>query len=104
MAMYRRVLTGQVAPGKHQDFLRAVEAALRYQAARGIEARFSVWDAISGPASRVEIIAEFDNLLELEQFEELAAQDQQFAQLRRAVREAMVFESTEIAIYRVLVE
>ena len=72
-----------------------MEAALQYQAARGIEARFSVWDAISGPASRVEIIAEFDNLLELEQFEELAAQDQNFAQLRRAVREAMVFESTE---------
>jgi len=102
MTMYRRVLTGQVAPGRHGDFLRAVEAALEYQAARGIEARFSVWDAISGPASRVEIIAEFDSLQELEQFEELAAQDQRFAEMRRAVREAMVFESAEIAIYRIL--
>lgn len=103
MAMYRRVLTGQVAPGRHGDFLRAVEEALEYQAARGIEARFSVWDAISGPASRVEIISEFDSLQELEQFEELAAQDQRFAQMRRAVREAMVFESAEISIYRILV-
>lgn len=104
MAMYRRVMTGQVAPGRHGEFLRAVEAALTYQAARGIEARFSVWDAISGPANRVEIIAEFDNLIELEQFEELAAQDQRFAELRRNVREAMIFDSTEILIYRVLVE
>ena len=104
MAMYRRVLTGQVAPGRHQEFLSAVEAALEYQSARGIEAKFSVWDSITGPSNRVEIIAEFDNLLELEQFEELAAQDQRFADLRRAVREAMLFASTEIAIYRVLVE
>lgn len=103
MALYRRVLAGRVAPGKHSDFLRAVEAALEYQAARGIEARFSVWDAVTGPASNVEIIAEFDDLKELEQFEELAAQDQRFAQLRRAVREAMVFDSAEIHIYRNLV-
>lgn len=103
MPMYRRVLTGQVAPGRHGDFLRAVEEALEYQSRRGIEARFSVWDAISGPASQVEIIAEFESLQELEQFEELAAQDHRFAQMRRAVREAMVFDSTTIAIYRNLV-
>lgn len=103
MPMFRRVLTGRVAPGKHGEFLRAVEAALEYQSARGIEAQFSVWDAITGPASNVEIIAEFEELQELEQFEELAAQDQRFAELRRAVREAMVFESAEINIYRKLV-
>ena len=103
MPMYRRVLTGQVAPGRHGDFLRAVEEALEYQAQRGIEARFSVWDSITGPASQVEIIAEFESLQELEQFEELAAQDQRFAQMRRAVREAMVFDSAEIEIYRNLV-
>ena len=103
MPMFRRVLTGKVAPGKHADFLRAVEAALDYQAKRGIEARFSVWDAVTGPASTVEIVAEFDDLRELEQFEELAAQDHHFAQLRRAVREAMLFDSTEINIYRNLI-
>ena len=35
--------------------------------------------------------------------EELAAQDHRFAQMRRAVREAMVFDSATIAIYRNLV-
>lgn len=103
MPMFRRVLTGRVAPGKHGEFLRAVEAALDYQSARGIEARFSVWDAITGQASTVEIVAEFEDLRELEQFEELAAQDQEFAKLRRAVREAMVFDSAVINIYRNLV-
>ncbi len=103
MAMFRRVLTGKVAPGRHGEFLRAVEAALDYQSKRGIEARFSVWDAITGAASLVEIIAEFDSLVELEQFEELAAQDQHFAELRRGVREAMVFDSAEINIYRNLI-
>ncbi len=103
MPMFRRVLTGRVAPGKHSEFLRAVEEALDYQSARGIEARFSVWDAITGPTSNVEIIAEFEDLKELEQYEELAAQDQRFAQLRRAVREAMVFDSAEINIYRNLI-
>lgn len=103
MALYRRVLRGRVAPGRHGEFLRAVNAALDYQAQRGIEARFSVWDAVTGNASAVEIIAEFDDLMELEQFEELAAQDQRFAELRRQVREAMVFDATEINIYRNLI-
>ena len=98
--IYRRVLTGQVAPGRHGEFLKAVEDALDYQAQRGIEAQFSVWNSISGPASQVEIVAEFDSLQELEQFEELAAQDARFADLRRQVREAMVFESAEITLYR----
>ena len=33
MPMFRRVLTGRVAPGKHGEFLRAVEEALDYQSA-----------------------------------------------------------------------
>ena len=101
--LYRRVLTGQVAPGRHGEFLAAVEAALDYQRERGIAARFDVWDSMTGLASQVEIIAEFDNLAELEQFEELAAQDRHFAGLRRKVREAMVFESTHIELYRRMV-
>lgn len=103
MAIYRRVLTGQLAPGKHGEFLAAVEEALDYQAQRGIAAQFSVWDSVTGPASQVEIISEFDSLNELEQFEELAAQDQQFAELRRRVRQAMIFDTTVITLYRRMV-
>ena len=72
MSLYRRVLTGQVAPGQHGEFLAAAQAAFDYQAARGIEADFAIWDSISGPASEVEIVAQFDSMQELEQFEELA--------------------------------
>ncbi|PZC41565.1 MAG: NIPSNAP protein [Chloroflexi bacterium] len=100
MTLYRRVLTGQVAPGKHGEFLAAVEAALDYQAQRGIEADFAVWDSITGPASQVEIVASFDSMQELEQFEELAAQDQTFSDLRRRVRQAMVFDSASVQIFR----
>jgi len=103
MPMYRRVLTGQIAPGKHGEFLAAVEEALDYQAKRGINARFDVWDAITGLASEVEIVSEFDSMQELEQFEEMAAQDQTFANMRRRVREAMIFDSTQIQLYRRLV-
>ena len=103
MSLYRRVLTGQVAPGKHGEFLAAVEAALDYQGQRGIDAGFSVWDAISGPTSQVQIVADFDSMQELEQFEELAAQDQTFSDLRQRVRQAMVFDSASVQIFRRLV-
>jgi len=103
MSLYRRVLTGQVAAGKHGEFLAAVEAALDYQAKRGIDAEFQVWDAITGPASQVEIVAQFDSMQELEQFEELVAQDQTFSELRQRVRQAMVFDSASVQIFRSLV-
>ena len=100
MSMYRRVVTGQVAPGQHSEFLAAVEAALDYQAQRGIEANFSIWDSISGRTSQVEIVSEFDSLSELEQFEELSAQDQTFADIRQRVRKAMIFDATTVTLYR----
>ena len=103
MSLYRRVLTGQVAPGKHGEFLAAVEAALDYQVQRGIDAEFSVWDAITGPASQVEIAANFDSLQELEQFEEIVAQDHTFSEMRQRVRQAMVFDSAAVQIFRRLV-
>ena len=103
MTMYQRVLTGHVAPGKHGEFLAAAEAALDYQAQRGIEADFAVWDSITGPASQVKIVAHFDSLQELEQFEELAAQDQTFSELRQRVRAAMIFESAQVQILRRLI-
>ena len=48
----------------------------------------------------MEIVAQFDSMQELEQFEELAAQDQTFSDLRRRVRQAMVFESASVQIFR----
>ena len=103
MSLYRRVLTGQVAPGQHGKFLAAVEEALDYQVQRGIAAQYSVWDSITGPTSEVEIISEFESLQELEQFEELSSQDQEFATLRSRVMQAMVFESASVQLYRRMV-
>lgn len=100
--MYRRVFRGQVAPGRHGEFLAAVEEALLYQHQRGIRAHYSVWDALTGRASEVEIVSEFESLQDLEQFEELVAQDQAFAGIRQRVRAAMVFESTTVTLYRQL--
>jgi hypothetical protein len=100
--MYRRVFRGQVAPGRHGEFLAALEEALLYQQQRGIDARYSVWDALTGRASEVEIISEFESLQDLDRFEELVAQDQTFADIRQRVRAAMVFESTTVTLYRQL--
>ncbi|HJN92169.1 MAG TPA: hypothetical protein QGF05_05530 [Dehalococcoidia bacterium] len=103
MTLYRRVLTGQVAPGQHGKFLAAVEEALDYQSQRGIQAQYSVWDSITGHASEVEIISEFESLTELDQFEELSSQDQEFATLRSRVMQAMVFESAAVQLFRRMV-
>ena len=100
--MYRRVFRGQVAPGRHGEFLAALEEALLYQQQRGIGARYSVWDALTGRASEVEIISEFESLQDLDRFEELVAQDQIFADIRLRVRAAMVFVSTTVTLYRQL--
>jgi hypothetical protein len=103
MTLYRRVLTGQVAPGEHGKFLAAVEAALDYQVQRGIQAQYSVWDSLTGNASEVEIISEFESLTELDQFEELSSQDQEFATLRSRVMQSMVFGSASVQLYRRMV-
>ena len=103
MTLYRRVLTGQVAPGEHGKFLAAVDAALDYQAQRGIQAKYSVWDAITGHASEVEIISEFESLMELDQFEELSSQDHEFATLRSRVMQSMVAGSASVQLSRRMV-
>lgn len=103
MPLYRRVLTGQVAPGQHGKFLAAVEEALEYQSQRGIKADYAVWDSLTGHTSEVEIVSEFDSLNALEAFEELSAQDQRFSELRSTVMQAMVFESASVQLFRRLV-
>ncbi|MCZ6546043.1 MAG: hypothetical protein O6913_10110 [Chloroflexi bacterium] len=103
MGLYRRVLSGQIAPGQHAKFLAAVEEALDYQSQRGIAAQYAVWDSVTGPTTAVEIVSEFDALEELEQFEELVAQDQLFAELRGKVMQALIPGSATVNLYRRLV-
>lgn len=98
--MYRRVFRGRVAPGKHGEFQAALQEALDHQLLRGIDARFTVWDALTGPNNEIEVISEFDSLSDLEKFEDLVAQDAAFAELRQRVRAAMLFETTSVALYR----
>ena len=97
---YMRVLDGEVQPGRHHQFVMAISQALEYQKAKGIDATTSVWSAVTGPTAGISVVAEFDSLAELERFDELAQKDAEFAQLRRASRENMVFLTSEVGIYR----
>lgn len=97
---YMRVLSGEVLPGRHREFVMSISHALEYQKERGIDATTSVWSAVTGATSGVSIVGEFDTLAELERFDEMAMKDQQFASLRKATREAMVFLTTEVHLYR----
>ncbi len=97
---YMRTLAGDVQPGKHREFVMSISQALEYQKQRGIDATTSVWSAVTGSTNGVTIVAEFDSFAELEKFEEMAAQDAQFAALRRATRETMVFLTSQVQLYR----
>ena len=70
---YMRILTGEVLAGHHRDFVMSISQA------------------------------EFDSLTELESFDDMAAQDAEFAQLRRQTRESMVFLTSEVDLYRNLI-
>lgn len=97
---YMRTLTGEVLPGHHRDFVMSISQALEYQEQRGIDAVTSVWSAVTGGTSEVSIVAEFESLVELERFDEIAAQDQEFAALRRKTRESMVFLTSRVELFR----
>jgi len=97
---YMRVLSGEILPGHHRDFVVSISQALDYQAERGINATTSVWSAVTGGTSRVDIVAEFESLVEIERFDEIASQDSEFARLRRQTRESMVFATSEVHIFR----
>lgn len=97
---FMRVLGGEVQAGRHHQFVMAISQALEYQKARGINATTSVWSAVTGPTSGISLVAEFDSLMELERFDELAQKDAEFAKLRRASRETMVFLTSEVDLYR----
>lgn len=97
---YMRILSGDVQPGKHREFVMSVSHALQYQAQKGIDATTSVWSTVTGTTNGVSIIAEFDSLGELEKFDEMAQQDGEFARLRAASRESMVFLTSRVSIMR----
>jgi hypothetical protein len=97
---FMRVLSGEVQPGHHREFVLAVSNALDYQKQRGIDATTSVWSAMTGHTSGVSIVAEFDSLAELEKFDEMAVTDAEFARLRAATRATMVFLTTETHLLR----
>jgi len=97
---YMRTLSGDVRPGHHREFVMAISHALEYQKQRGIDATTSVWSSVTGATSGVSIVAEFDSLAELEKFDDRAVKDAEFARLRKASREAMVFLTSEVVIMR----
>jgi hypothetical protein len=97
---FLRMLTGEVQPGKHVEFVRSLQTALEYQDAKGIDTNTSIWRAVTGKNAAAVITSEFDSLAELEKFEDLVAHDASFAGLRRATRSAMVFGTAQVALYR----
>jgi hypothetical protein len=97
---FMRVLSGEVQPGHHREFVLSVSQALEYQKQRGIDAHTSVWSALTGHTSAVSIAAEFDSLAELEKFDEMAVRDAEFGRLRAATRASMVFLTSETQLLR----
>ncbi|MFN0146769.1 MAG: hypothetical protein ACKVT1_09675 [Dehalococcoidia bacterium] len=97
---FMRTLSGEVQPGHHREFVYSISQALEYQKQRGIDASTSVWASVTGGTSGVAIIGEFDSLSELERFDELASQDTEFARLRKATRQSMVFLTSQVQIMR----
>ena len=97
---YMRTLTGEVQAGRHREFVMSISQALAYQKERGIDAYTSVWSAVTGPTSGVAIVAEFNSLVELEKFDEIAVRDAEFGRLRAATRSSMVFLTSEVELMR----
>lgn len=97
---FMRTLSGEVKPGKHREFVLAISQALEYQKQRSIDAVTSVWTAVTGQTSGVQVVAEFESLSELEKFDDMAMADAEFAQLRKATRECMVFLTSQVTISR----
>lgn len=97
---FMRTLSGDVQPGKHREFVMSISQALQYQSERGIDATTSVWASMTGATNGVSIVAEFDSLAELEKFDEMAVRDSEFARLRAASRESMVFLTSHVELSR----
>ena len=99
---FLRMLTGDIHPGKAVEFVRALQTALEYQDARGVDTNTSIWRAVTGKNPGAIITSEFDSLAMLEKFEDLVAHDAAFGEMRRAVRSAMVFGTANVSLHRKL--
>lgn len=97
---YMRIMTGHVLPGRHRDFVSSVSLALDFQKSRGVDAHTSVWSALTGRTNAVSIVGEFPSLSVLERFDDMAANDAEFAKLRAATRESMVFLTSHVELMR----
>ncbi len=97
---FRRTLAGETLPGKQRQFVHSMAEALQYQRDRGVDATTSVWTSLTGATNSISIDAEFDSLNELQKFDDMAATDAEFANLRRATREAMEFHTTTVQLLR----
>lgn len=97
---YMRVMTGHVQAGRTRDFVSSVSEALEYQKDRGVAAYTSVWSSITGQTNGVAVVGEFASLAELEKFDEMAANDRDFARLRASTRESMVFLTSHVDLMR----
>lgn len=98
--MYRRLLSGIIAQGQTASFLEAMRDSTQYQTDRGIRQRTTIWGAMTGQTNSVLIASDFNTLEELEKFSDLTTHDARFARVRRAVREHMVFEHSDVNIHR----
>jgi hypothetical protein len=98
--MYRRVITGIIHPGRHEEFLQAVREASSYQEQKGVQATTSLWFSITGEINGFALVSEFDSLSELEKFDNLAADDGRFAELRRRAMSPVVFGTAETELQR----
>ena len=98
--MYRRILRGQLQPGLHAAFISAVRETAEYQRRSGILTQVSVWYPSTGQTNRFEIASEFEDLGELQKFDNLVDTDGRFAELRRQVMAQVVFGSVEVEIQR----
>ena len=97
---FMRIMTGDVLPGRHREFVLSISEALTYQTERGVDATTSVWSSLSGGTNSIAIVGEFDSMTELQEFDDMALQDAEFARLRRATRETMAFLTTHVDLMR----
>lgn len=97
---FMRVLSGDVLPGSHREFVLAVSHALQYQANRGIDATTSVWTSVTGSTRGIQVVGEFDTLSELEKFDEMGRNDAEYTRLRGSARQNMVFLTSQVQLFR----
>ncbi len=98
--MYRRLIRGIVERGQTGELLAAARVAIEHQDNRGIRARTAVWAAMTGPTNAISIVMDLNTLEELERWNDLAAQDSQFAGIWADVERHLLPGHTDASIHR----